>query len=281
MAYNLSSLKCPQRFEELCTQLIYAEYPQEAQAVCGHGGDAGIDVLQGQLVEGTTIYQVKYFHDRLTSSRRRQIEHSLAEAAQHKPKRWVLCMGLDLTVGELKWFEGLRSQYPDIELGLWDASKLIHLLIKHDKVRQRFRLGETATPKTSTIHEIVMDEFMLYLWEEGVCTKKFKLREGATHLIGRSGKCQFQIDNKYEAVSRRHARIKRMGDNVVILDGDGASSSRHGTFVNGVPVDDKLGVILSQGDQIVLGGFKDLERQLISDEACLLTFELQILTSKG
>jgi hypothetical protein len=276
---DFRDLESSERFEKLCTQLVYAEHPDKARAICGHGGDKGIDVLGGQLREGTTIYQVKYFYHRLNPGRRSQIERSLEEAAQHKPKRWVLCIGLDLTIGELKWFEELRAKYSDIELDLWDASKLVHLLIKHENVRRQFELGKTSTPPTSTIHKILLSQCALCLWEDGTCTKEYKLRKGATHLIGRSSRCQFEIDGKYDAVSRRHARIKWIGDEVIILDGDGASSSRHGTLVNGILVDDRQGVTLSRGDQIILGGFKDPEQGLISDGACLLTFEAQILVT--
>ena len=144
-------------------------------------------------------------------------------------------------------------------------------------VDQESRPKSISTPRTPTLNEIILSNYVICLWEDEICVKKINLRKNATYLIGRSQRCHFQIDDKYKAVSRRHARIKRLEQTVVVLDGDGVSSSRYGTFVNGVSVDDEQGVALKEGDRIVLGGFIDFGQLLMKDEACLLTFELQAL----
>jgi diguanylate cyclase (GGDEF)-like protein len=63
-------------------------------------------------------------------------------------------------------------------------------------------------------------------------------------VIGRSGKCDIQLDQ--ESVSRHHARISRMGDGYVIRD----LGSTNGTYVNDELVDEMM---LRDGDQVHIG----------------------------
>ena len=54
-------------------------------------------------------------------------------------------------------------------------------------------------------------------------------------------------------VSRRHAVVRRRGDGLELIDLD----SRHGTFVNGLPVGER---VLEDGDRVVIGGSTFLVR---------------------
>jgi signal transduction histidine kinase/CheY-like chemotaxis protein len=69
---------------------------------------------------------------------------------------------------------------------------------------------------------------------------------GEESVVGRQPDCQVQITS--EDCSRRHARIRRAGDGLFMLEDLG---SRNGTLVNGLPVRQQ---ILRFGDKIQIGG---------------------------
>jgi len=65
-------------------------------------------------------------------------------------------------------------------------------------------------------------------------------------IIGRGEECDFHVNDK--SVSRKHAKISRTKDNIIILD----LQSRNGTYVNGVSIDNNE-FILKSGDRIAIG----------------------------
>jgi hypothetical protein len=87
-----------------------------ATSVDGSGGDRAQD-LRLDDSEGLTIFEVKSFTKRLTSSQRRQITSSLQRAVDlHTPYRWVLVIPLNPSPAELAWFDDLRPRFPDVKL---------------------------------------------------------------------------------------------------------------------------------------------------------------------
>lgn len=102
----------PAKIENMISVLI-SRLHTEVQRIDGSGGDGGRDV-QVPLSSGLVIYEVKSFTGRLDKSRREQIKRSLNKAADHGPKHWHLVMPLDLTPGELEWYNGLKEDYPFI-----------------------------------------------------------------------------------------------------------------------------------------------------------------------
>jgi diguanylate cyclase (GGDEF)-like protein len=73
--------------------------------------------------------------------------------------------------------------------------------------------------------------------------KKFNL-EGSSIIIGRSSKCDVQIDQ--ESVSRNHCKLINTGKSVIVRD----LGSTNGTYVNDAPVDEH---VLRDGDLIKIG----------------------------
>lgn len=104
----------PERIERAVKMLIRELHPA-AQGIDGAGGDDGRDI-RWDSPEGLVIFEVKSFTDRLHPARRRQITASLERAAVHNPVRWVLIMPLDPSPREERWFDSLRSRFPDIAL---------------------------------------------------------------------------------------------------------------------------------------------------------------------
>lgn len=73
--------------------------------------------------------------------------------------------------------------------------------------------------------------------------KKFNL-EGPSYIIGRSSKCDIQIDQ--ESVSRNHAKVINGGKSVILRD----LGSTNGTYVNDELIDER---VLRDGDFIKIG----------------------------
>ncbi|MFD0310006.1 hypothetical protein [Streptomyces sp. NPDC127119] len=100
----------PAKIEDIISVLI-SRLHLEAQRIDGSGGDGGRDV-QVPLESGLIIYEVKSFTGRLNNSRKGQIKRSLKKASSHDPRQWRLIMPLDVTPGELEWYNELKADYP-------------------------------------------------------------------------------------------------------------------------------------------------------------------------
>lgn len=76
-----------------------------AQHIDGAGGDGGVDV-QAQIEGGQRVYEIKSFHDRLTTSQKTQIRKSLQQAIRTQPDmvHWTLVLPLNLSPAENRWF---------------------------------------------------------------------------------------------------------------------------------------------------------------------------------
>src|SRR5262249_37818829 len=58
--------------------------------------------------DGYHIFEIKSFHERLTSGQKTQIRNSLVRAVERQPDmvRWTVVLPLDLTPAEIRWFDG-------------------------------------------------------------------------------------------------------------------------------------------------------------------------------
>ena len=102
----------PQRYEDMVSVLVSRLHP-DAQRIDGKGGDGGRDVqvVRGQDSQTTDAFELKSFTGRMTSGRRRQVEHSLKRAATIDPARWSLIVPIDPTPAEDRWFRQLGRSY--------------------------------------------------------------------------------------------------------------------------------------------------------------------------
>ena len=125
-----------ENFEELVSQLIILELGS-AQPVDGAGGDEGIDCFRRASDGALEVFQAKFFLGRLTSAQKKQVERSLAKVMErHSLRQWVLCIPLNPTPAELRWFESLAP--PGVTVEWWGASQLRALLSKHGALTKQF-----------------------------------------------------------------------------------------------------------------------------------------------
>jgi hypothetical protein len=95
------------QYEDMVAVLLHHIYPA-SEHIDGSGGDGGRDV-QIDTGQGLVAFELKSFTGRLTQTRRRQVKRSLTRAAQLSPLSWTLVVPINFTVGEIKWFDGLRE----------------------------------------------------------------------------------------------------------------------------------------------------------------------------
>jgi hypothetical protein len=101
----------PDDIEPAVGMLICSQFPN-AVRVTPSQGDGGVDIFVPvkDADKQREVYQVKSFHERLNSSRKRQITRSLKKVITTALEegweitKWHLVMPLDLTDNELRWF---------------------------------------------------------------------------------------------------------------------------------------------------------------------------------
>ena len=108
-----------------------------------------------------------------------------------------------------------------------------------------------ADDRTTSTYAAYIDDTRTHDWYLIVSTsaevrsRVVPLSDGADIVIGRVSTCNVEID--HEAVSRRHAVLRRRGDDVVVED----LESRNGTLVNGTPITGPRRV--TAGDTVAIG----------------------------
>ncbi|MBE7551480.1 MAG: FHA domain-containing protein [Anaerolineales bacterium] len=104
----------------------------------------------------------------------------------------------------------------------------------------------------------------LNLIENGVYTITFSLVDrGEEIIIGRNSKCGVLLPERFQRVSREHAKITRTVEGIFIED----LNSQNGIYINGQRLEQKGK--LKPGQQITLGG------PSANSRTCLLEFSLQ------
>jgi hypothetical protein len=125
-------------FEKLSYQILAARYPGAGiSRVDGTGGDRGVDLFSGALVNGPAIWQCKYFPNGVKDVERRQVVKSLETAIENfAPKRWTLMLPIDLNSTEFEWFQKLQADYSDrTSIELFAASDFVRELIERRNIR--------------------------------------------------------------------------------------------------------------------------------------------------
>src|SRR5579863_6207014 len=144
-------------FEKLCFQLLKARHPgANVRAVEGASGDLGVDSFQGDLEDGPIIWQAKAFSNGIGKSQRNQIRASIKTAITYfQPRRWVLCLNVDMDIHAHRWFQRLSgSRMSDVQIGLMQASDIVSELAIRKPIRELFFLD--AVPSMSDLRALIM-----------------------------------------------------------------------------------------------------------------------------
>jgi hypothetical protein len=122
--------RSPAIFEGLCKVLLHRLFTTGVRTPDGRGGDGGRDAWLEHELLGLIIFEFKSF-TKLDRPQRRQIEKSLAKAAGHHPKKWILIAPAELSSHALeKWFGGLQKLY-DFDLEFYDVNWLNQQMATH------------------------------------------------------------------------------------------------------------------------------------------------------
>jgi hypothetical protein len=134
----------PEIFEDLCFQIISERHPGAGVTrASGVGGDKGVDIFSGDLAGGPAIWQCKYFVNGIRSPQKRQINKSLRTVLQHfKPRRWILCVPIDLDTNAHAWYQTFRREHSNrCDIGLFQASQIVRELIHRRSIRNTYFPG--------------------------------------------------------------------------------------------------------------------------------------------
>jgi hypothetical protein len=131
-------------FQQLCFHVLSARFPSaKIRYPEGAAGDEGIDLFQGELDGGPTVWQCKAFTVTiLGESQRRQIRESLRDAVKNvKPRLWILCLNLSLDTKAMRWFSRLQNSYENLGVRVadpFDVMELARELMFRRTIRNHF-----------------------------------------------------------------------------------------------------------------------------------------------
>ncbi len=104
----------PVTFQQLCFHVMSELFPSaKVRYPEGVAGDEGVDLFQGDLTEGPTVWQCKAFQVMvLGDTQKQQIKKSLRDAIKNvKPSLWILCLNMNLDTKAARWFKRVQESY--------------------------------------------------------------------------------------------------------------------------------------------------------------------------
>src|SRR4051794_18595667 len=109
-----------EKFEQLVTQLVKGENAS-ATKIRTVKGDGGIDVYVAEFTDpsGIDVFQAKYFMKEVGESQKSQIRDSFSTVKAHsdfKVKSWTLCLPINMTTEETRWFESWKAKHTEIDI---------------------------------------------------------------------------------------------------------------------------------------------------------------------
>lgn len=163
-----------EKFEDMVCQLIHVERPV-SQRIRIVKGDGGLDSFVGVLSDpdGIEVFQIKYFPGKIDDAQKGQIRRSFAtvrNSNKFKVKSWTLCLPVDMSLEETKWFEGWKAEQADSGIEIrppWGALHIETLLLQE---------------KNLTIREVFFREENTVLLREQVGILKELKRQGGRSL---------------------------------------------------------------------------------------------------
>jgi len=100
-------------FASLVTQCVYHRHGT-ALSVRPDPGDEGLDTIVGDFGDRLLVFQAKYFCERIDEAQQRQIRESwkTCTANDYFPRvaQWTLCVPIDLSAPELRWWQGWKAR---------------------------------------------------------------------------------------------------------------------------------------------------------------------------
>lgn len=136
MTYHGGVVGARDCFEIAMEETIQKLYINEqVELVQASRGDGGIDVYKGKIgIEPITVFQCKFFSEKLGESQWTQINESFKRAINNNNfimKKWVLCLPKILTLDEnIKWTKWSNTvfQSSKIEIELWNGTTIINCM---------------------------------------------------------------------------------------------------------------------------------------------------------
>ena len=131
-------------FQQLCFHVISERFPSaKVRYPEGAAGDEGVDLFEGDLSEGATVWQCKAFTVSIPGdSQKQQIRDSLRDAVKNvRPKLWILCLNLSLDIKAARWFRRLQESYARQGVAVadpFDAMDLARELMYRRTIRNHF-----------------------------------------------------------------------------------------------------------------------------------------------
>lgn len=131
-------------FHHVCFNVLKAKYPTaDIRFVEGAAGDDGVDLFEGDLEVGVTVWQCKAFQVTvLGNSQRQQIRESLKTAASKTAlKRWVPCLNVTFDTKTYRWFGRLQASYRAVGILIadpFDAAEIARELLIHRSILNSF-----------------------------------------------------------------------------------------------------------------------------------------------
>ena len=155
LIYKYTLAGAREKFEQICTRLLQRIHGDAFHNIRPSQGDGGIDGMVGGFPGPIEVYQCKYFPQGLGDSQKDQIRKSFQTALNNPDftmSRWVLCIPIDMSKEERKWWDGWLEKQEDtgVEIVLWDGSYLLNLLRDQKLYAEVFGIEWTQMPELLT-----------------------------------------------------------------------------------------------------------------------------------
>lgn len=148
------------KFEEICTELMQAQYRADTYRIVPRQGDLGIDIIIKTFPSPYAICQCKFFSQNIDKAQKNQIRESFNRAVsrnEYSMKKWILFLANDMDPLEFEWWSGWQKKQTEqynIEIELYAGTSLISLL-KEYKVYDRFFGNQVNCP----LHDNTLGSF--------------------------------------------------------------------------------------------------------------------------
>jgi len=152
------------RFEKMILALVRIQHPT-VRNLRPAPGDWGIDAFVGELDDQISVWQAKFFINEIGSAQKRQIREAFDQLMSKATEEgftvhfWTLCIPIQMSPAETKWFDTWRRGKQREHAGLtippaWDRDKVSALLFSPEGAgaRREF-LNLEAEPKLRALVE--------------------------------------------------------------------------------------------------------------------------------